>query len=116
MRATLSLLLLTVLVGCTQDQYHKPGTWSLPPTGQGSNDSNLRAMLVNPNDLIAGTADDTSIGPLAVRPIDALVTGRRKPLPSVNASQIGAGGGQQQGQQGQQGAGGQGGANGGGTQ
>jgi hypothetical protein len=115
MRATLSLLVLSVVAGCAQDPFERPNTWSLPPTGLGANDADLRAMLVNPNDLITGTGDDSSIGPLAVRPVDALVTGRRKPLPSVNASTIGAGSGQQ-GQQGQPGAGGQGGSGGGGTQ
>jgi hypothetical protein len=112
MRASVVLLLLAV-AGCAQDPFQRPATWSLPPTGLGANDTNLRAMLVNPNDLAAGTGDDTSTGPLSVRPIDALVTGRRRPLPSVNASQIGAGAVQQgQGAQGQ-GTGGQG---GGGTQ
>ncbi|HEY4173394.1 MAG TPA: hypothetical protein VGM42_10225 [Rhodopila sp.] len=112
MRATFALVLLSVLAACKQDPYERPQTWHLPPTGFGANDSNLRAMLVNPNDLAAGASDDTSTGPLSVRPIDALVTGRRKPLPSVNASTIGAGSTQQSGQA----AGGQGGSNGGGAQ
>ena len=66
-------------------------------------------MLINPNDLAAGTGEDTSLGPLSVRPVDALLAGRRKPLPSVNASQIGA-----SGQQEQQGGGAGAGASGGG--
>lgn len=113
MRATFALVLLSVLAGCAQDPFARPKTWSLPPAGLGANDSNLRAMLVNPNNLAAGTGDGTSIGPLSVRPIDALVTGRRKPLPSVNATTIGAGPAQQQSGQG---TGGQGGPNGGGAQ
>lgn len=112
MRATFALVLLSVLAACKQDPYERPKTWSLPPTGFGANDSNLRAMLVNPNDLAAGTGDDTSTGPSSVRPIDALVTGRRKPLPSVSASTIGTGSTQQSGQ----GSAGQGASNGGGTQ
>lgn len=112
MRALLILPFLALLGGCQQDPFERPHTWSLPPTGLGANDSNLRAMLVNPNDLAAGTGDDTSTGPLSVRPVDALLTGRRKPLPSVNASEIGA----QSGQQGQQGGGGPGGGGAGGTQ
>jgi hypothetical protein len=111
MRALLLLPLLGLVGGCQQDPFERPHTWSLPPTGLGANDSNLRAMLVNPNDLAAGSGDDTSTGPLSVRPVDALLTGRRKSLPSVNASQIGTQGG---GSQGQQGGGSGGGA--GGTQ
>jgi hypothetical protein len=95
MRALLVLGLVGALGGCAQDPFERPRTWSLPPTGLGANDGNLRAMLVNPNDLAAGTADDTSVGPLSVRPVDALLAGRRKPLPSVNASQIGASSGGQ---------------------
>ncbi|MGD0103362.1 MAG: hypothetical protein ABSC06_04915 [Rhodopila sp.] len=118
MRAKLSLLLLLLTAGCAQDPFERPNTWTLPPAGLGSNDANLRAMLVNPKDQVAGTGDDTSLGPLSVRPIDALVTGRRKPLPSVNASTIGTGSGLQglsgvPGQGAGQAAGGQ---SGGGTQ
>ena len=113
MRAAFALVLLSILNACAPDPYTRPQTWHLPPTGFGANDSNLRAMLVNPNDLAAGASDGTSTGPLSVRPIDALVTGRRKPLPSISASTIGVG--SQQGQQGQA-AGGQGGSNGGGAQ
>jgi hypothetical protein len=110
MRALVILSVFAMLAGCSsQDPFDRPQTWSLPPAGLGANDSNLRAMLVNPNDLAAGTGDDTSLGPLSVRPVDALLTGRRKPLPSVNASQIGASG--QQGQQ--SGGGGGAGASGG---
>ena len=114
MRAKLSLLLLVLTAGCAQDPFQRPNTWTLPPDGLGSNDANLRAMLVNPKDQVAGTVDDTSLGPLSVRPVDALVTGRRKPLPSVNASTVGTG----SGLQGLSGAAGQatGGQGGGGSQ
>jgi hypothetical protein len=47
-------------------------------------------MLVNPGDLTAGTGDDTSVGTLSVRPVDALLSGHRRPLPTGNASTIGA--------------------------
>jgi type IV pilus biogenesis protein CpaD/CtpE len=114
MRAMLSVALLSLLTACAQDPFERPHTWSLPPAGLGANDSNLRTMLANPNDLVAGTGDDTSTGPLSVRPIDALVTGRRRPLPSVNASTIGAS--EQQGAQGGAGAGTQAGTGAGGTQ
>lgn len=95
MRPTLTILLLPTVAGCAADEVDKPGTWSLPPTGMTSNDANLRSMLVNPNDAVAGTGEDTSMGTLPERPVELPVTGRRRPLPSVNASEIGAGGQQQ---------------------
>lgn len=102
MRATLAFLLLLAVAGCDNDPFKAPGTWSLPPTGMGSNDANLRTMVVNPNDLVAGEGEDTSLAPLAARPVELLVTGRRRPLPNVNASDIGVG--QQQQQPGMSGA------------
>jgi hypothetical protein len=114
MRALPIIAFAVLLAGCAaQDPFERPQTWSLPPTGLGANDTNLRAMLVNPNDLVAGSGDNTSLGALSVHPVDALLSGHRKPLPSVNASQIGA-----SGQGGQQGGGGGlgGGAGTGGTQ
>jgi hypothetical protein len=98
MRATVPILLVLTIAGCSADPMDKPGTWSLPPAGMTSNDTNLRTMLVNPNDAVAGTGEDTSMGNLSERPVELLVTGRRRPLPSVNASDIGTTG-QQQGQQ-----------------
>jgi hypothetical protein len=89
-RALLVFLGLAALAGCEQDPFARPHTWSLPPAGLGANDPNLRTMLINPNDLAAGAANNTSVGALSVRPVDALLSGRRKPLPSVNASPIGA--------------------------
>jgi hypothetical protein len=105
--AIAALLLPLTVAGCDRDPFQQPGTWSLPPAGLDANDANLRTMLVNPNDIVAGTGPEDSLAPLATRPIDLLVTGRRKALPSVNASDIGtSGGGQPQGGQGQQGSGG----------
>ena len=103
MRATLSLLLALIVTGCATDQFEKPGTWSLPPTGMTSNDANLRTMVVNPGDLVAGSGEDTSLAPLSTRPVQLLEAGRRSPLPSVSASQIGAAGLQQQQQPGMSG-------------
>jgi hypothetical protein len=92
MRALLAVAAVGWVAGCTPDPFGRPHTWSLPPTGLGANDSNLRTMLVNPNDLAAGTGDDTSVGALSAHPVDALLKGHRKSLPSVSASQIGASG------------------------
>lgn len=83
-------LLLLTLAGCASQQFEKPGTWKLPPTGQGANDANLRAMVANPNDLVAGANEPGSNGAEAVRPIELLLSGHRQPLSSVSASKIGA--------------------------
>jgi hypothetical protein len=104
MRATLLILLLATMAGCTAEPFDKPGTWSLPPSGMNSNDTNLRTMLVNPGDAVAGTGEDTSLAPLSERPVELLMTGHRRALPSVNASEIGAAGQQQQQQPGLGGA------------
>jgi hypothetical protein len=112
------LLLLLAAAGCASpDHFDQRGTWKLPPAGLGANDANLRAMLVNPNDLVVGASDDTSLGALSARPVELLVTGRRRPLPSVSASEVGASAiqPQQQGVQGG-GTGTQGGPGGTGTQ
>ncbi len=92
------LFILVLLVsGCAQDPFERPGTWSLAPEGLGANDSNLRAMLANPEDLSSPRDEEvTSVGSLSTRPVDQLLLGRRARLPSVNASQIGAGGFSQQ--------------------
>jgi hypothetical protein len=94
MRLRIPFLLLLALAGCaSSEQFERPGTWKLPPTGQGANDANLRTMIVNPHDLIAGVDEPGSVATEAVHPIDLLMTGRRRPLPNVNASSIGASGG-----------------------
>ena len=91
MRLRMPLLLLLTLGGCaSSEQFEHPGTWKLPPAGQAANDANLRMMVVNPNDLFAGTNDPGNLAAEAVPPIDRLLSGRRLPLQSVNASSIGA--------------------------
>ena len=84
------VLLLLMLGGCDphQDPIDKPGTWSLPPAGLTSNDENLRTMLVNPNDLVAGTGTQTSAGSEAAAPVRRLITGQRAKLPSSEGSLI----------------------------
>jgi hypothetical protein len=89
MRGKPSLLVLLLIAGCAQDPYQRPATWHLPPEGLGANDTNLRAMVAEPADLAAGARDDASAGPLSVRPVDALMTGRRRPLSGMNASGVG---------------------------
>lgn len=92
MRAIIVLAVLPLLLGsCSSpDPMLKEGTWSLPPTGLDANNVNLRAMLVNPNDLVAGTGTEVSKGKLAAPPVERLVTGRRTALPVQVGSSIAA--------------------------
>jgi hypothetical protein len=71
-----------------QDPIDKAGTWSLPPNGLTANDENLRTMVVNQNDLVAGEGDDTSNGRLAALPVQRLLTGHRPQLPAPEGSEI----------------------------
>ena len=90
-RLMMPFLVLLGLAGCaSSEQFERPGTWKLPPAGQGANDANLRTMVVNPRDLVAGTGEPGSLGTEAVQPINRLLTGRRQPLANVNANSIGA--------------------------
>jgi hypothetical protein len=79
-----------LLAGCDphQDPINKPGTWSLAPAGLNANDENLRTMLINPNDLVAGTGTTTSAGNEAAPPVKRLITGQRRKLPSSEGSLI----------------------------
>ncbi len=88
------IVLLLTLAGCdSSEQFEKPGSWKLPPTGQGSNDANLRTMIADPHDLIVGTSEPGSPAAEAVRPVDLLMTGQRKKAAAINASNIGSTGG-----------------------
>ena len=50
-------MLLPLLGACTPDYpMDKPGTWNIPLGTLGSNDANLRAMIVDPRDLTAGVS------------------------------------------------------------
>ena len=60
----------------------KPGTWRCRQQ-LGSNDANLRTMIVNPHDLVAGTGETSSARPEAAPPVQRLLTGQRTPLPAV---------------------------------
>jgi hypothetical protein len=88
MRRFLPLLLVLFVAGCETDPWQKPGTWSLPPAGLDSNDENLRTMLVNPNDLVAGSGTDFSNASQSAQPVQRLITGHRYPLPISEGSAI----------------------------
>jgi len=79
------IVLLLALAACTPDYpLDRAGTWR--PDELGSNEANLRPMLVNPHDLIAGVGEDTSRGPAAALPVARLIAGKRQPLPASNAA------------------------------
>jgi hypothetical protein len=76
-------LALTV-AACTPDYpFDKPGTWSIDQYGI-ANDANLRAMVANPRDLIAGSGESTSLGAQASPAVSRLFSGKRTPLPALN--------------------------------
>jgi hypothetical protein len=82
------LLTLLTLAACTPDHpFDKPGTWSLD-SAPSANDLNLRVMVVNPHDLVAGTGEANSLGAEAGPPVGRVLHGRRAPLPASAASQI----------------------------
>ncbi|PPQ26559.1 hypothetical protein CCS01_29840 [Rhodopila globiformis] len=77
-----------LLAGCTPDwPMDRPGTWSLDREPS-ANDANLRTMIVNPRDLVAGSGDDTGVGAEAARPVQRLFTGHRAALPAASASSV----------------------------
>jgi len=98
------LPLLLSLGACTPDYpMDKPGTWSLPPGQLGSNDANLRVMVVDPNDLTAGASAEGSEGTAAAPPVQRLVSGRRPALPDISGTPLGGTGEQTSGSSGQAG-------------
>jgi type IV pilus biogenesis protein CpaD/CtpE len=81
-------LLLLAIAACTPDYpMDKPGTWNLEQYG-GANDANLRTMVVNPRDLIAGSGERTSLGSEAAAPVDRLFSGKRTPLPTTDSLDV----------------------------
>jgi hypothetical protein len=80
-------VVLLPLAGCTPDYpMDKPGTWEPPAVSD--NDRNLRVMLVNPQDLVGGTGEDTSAAAAAAPPVQRLLTGKRLELPASNAAEF----------------------------
>jgi len=81
------LIGLLLISGCSYDPFdpfQRPGTW----VPDGANAANLRAMVVNPHDLVEGQGELVSIGAEAAPPVTRLLTGKRYPLPSLNAADI----------------------------
>jgi hypothetical protein len=81
------LVVALLVTACSPDffdPYQRPGTWH--PAGD--NDANLRAMVVNPHDLVEGEGQGATTGATAAPPVARVVAGKRYPLPSLNASTI----------------------------
>jgi hypothetical protein len=78
---------LLVLAGCTSDYpLDREGTWSIPPVS--ANEANLRAQIVNPQDLVSGRGEPNVLGAEGTPPVKSLLAGKRPPLPDLSASTI----------------------------
>ena len=90
LRFVLPLLLPAALLGtagcAAQDPIDRPGTWQ----ATGVNDQNLRIMVSNPADLDRGVAAKTERGNAGSAAATRLYTERRRSLPAVRASGVGA--------------------------
>ncbi len=114
MKLLLPLAMLLALGACatspfTQDQFAEPGTWA--PTND--NAANLRAMVADPHDLIAGRSMDGAVGSEAALPVQKLIAGNRPGLPNSSADSIYGSGGSSGGGGGSGGSGGGSGTGGG---
>lgn len=90
------LVLLLPLAACANTPDYpmdRPGTWSPPAVG--SNDKNLRTMIADPQDLVAGKGEANSRGTAAAAPVERLNTGKRLPLPTSESSKVYGGTGAQ---------------------
>jgi hypothetical protein len=85
------LVPVLVVAACSPDYpMDKKGTWSLD-TWPSSNDSNLRAMVVDPHDLVQGRGEPNSLAVEAAAPVKRLVTGKRYPLPASDVDDLSIG-------------------------
>jgi len=66
------------------DPYQRPGTYNI----RGDNDANLRAMVADPHDLIAGAGQGASMGAEAAPPVARVLAGKRYALPALNAATV----------------------------
>lgn len=87
---TISVLAGLVLTGCTamNDPWDREGAWR--PTR--ANDANLRAMVADPADLIAGRGTDRRVGPGPADAVDRLYRDRVRALPDTDIARVGASG------------------------
>jgi hypothetical protein len=74
------------LAGCTAYEIDRPGTWQ----ATGANEHNLRAMIVNPQDLTTGSGAITTRGDSASRAVTRLANDRRRQLLNASVSRVGS--------------------------
>ena len=84
MRLLLSLLALLVLAGCdVTDPYMREGMWR----PNDANESNLRAMVASPSDLVRGTPSEGN-GQQAAAALDRYRNDKLRPLPDSAVAKI----------------------------
>ena len=89
MRVVAGAAAALALSGCSElDPLTREGVWR--PVG--ANETNLRAMVAVPGDLVAGRAAQFSDGNQASKAMDRLRFDRVYPLPQTGISKIGGGG------------------------
>jgi len=71
----------------TRDSWNDPGTWQ----ATGANETNLQAMIANPNDLYGGQGHRGVSGVIAATTVNRVVTDQVKPLPQVSGTTFGGG-------------------------
>ena len=84
--------MVVAVSGCeslNRDQFDLPGTWRVT----GANDVNLRAMIVNPEDLVVGQSARGSSAILANAAVTRVLLDKIKPLPKVSTGGAVGGGG-----------------------
>jgi hypothetical protein len=83
------LFLALTVAACTPEYpLDRPGSWSIEQYGGSANDANLRAMVANPRDLIAGTGETNSLGAEASPPVTRLHSRQRTPLINLDTLDV----------------------------
>jgi hypothetical protein len=76
----IGLILILTATSCSPDYpMDRTGAWDLDKVGD-SNAANLRAMIVNPHDLLSGAGETTTLGAEAGPPVQNLLSGHRAEL------------------------------------
>lgn len=83
-QALLPILLLSAGCGGIGDPYRREGTWR--PSG--ANEHNLRAMLVEPRDIVEGRGEHGAEGQRAAEAVERLRTDRVRALPASGIAEI----------------------------
>lgn len=75
---------LLALAACTPDRMQDAGTWQPKYV----NDANLRAMLANPSDLVAGQAATGSWGQEGASAVQRIVEDKVREMPGSNTTTV----------------------------